>query len=476
MKMSRFDWAHILKQILVPLLILILVLIQASIYGMIYPPRIDYTDYDDAFLFLILAAFVYLLILIFQRSIQKSIARIFLQVGWAIVLVIAIHTVLIQFFDRSYPYNRDTLTALFTMLHENTNLLIVISVIFSSIGVYYWVVDIGVRERRFHSVVSAMPVGVAVLDKKGRVILHNDGLSKLLGIKNDEIQNALLSDLFKLEYQVLASEMGESSGPIQLDVLLESEYGQKKYLSVDIVTNKDRIGRTIGQIVVVSDVTIRRRAEEEREQQRRVIELYASLLSHDIGNDLQAILGYIESVSMLLREDPDRAEKMLNSAEAASLRMANLVRTFQNDTTPSHIYIDEMLKEVAERAEAVSMNLTVDLDISSEISTYRSPGGSLLPIAFENLLRNSAQHAGPRPRVVIRAGKENDDLVIRLTDNGPGIPQELHKNIFNRSNPRREGGMGLYLAKQIIIACDGHIEMEPNGPGATFKITLPLIE
>ncbi len=475
---SQNDWKRIILRWIVPIILPVLVVIQSIIYFSIYETRLGYSDYGDALLFVILSGFVYSLIVLFQRSIQQPIARLSLQIGWSSIFIITVHTALIQFVDRNRAFNEnDILVSFFTMVHEETNLFVAVGIILSTIGVYYWVRDIGIRERRFNSVVAAMPLGVAVIDLEGEILLHNEWLTRILEAQKKDLTGSRLFDLFNMDDLVLNSDMGiEPYGPIQLDIAFESESSPRKYLSVDIVANRDSTGRTVGHIVVVSDNTTRRQAEEEREQQRRVIELYTSLLSHDIGNDLQAVLGYIESASMVLKGNPDAAEKMLSSAEAAGFRMANLVRTFNNEASPSHIQIGDMLNDLAKDAEAINMNLTVHVDISPSVASLRSPGGTLLPIAFENLLRNSAQHAGKQPKVIIRAIKENNALVIRVTDNGPGIPKDLHKSIFYRSDPKKERGLGLYLAKQIITACDGNIELEPSDSGATFKITLPIVE
>lgn len=465
------------RQWIVPIIIPPLLLLQTAIYLNIYQIRPE-PDYVNGFLYLAMVVLVYGLVLFFQRSIQKPLPRFTLQLGWMLLLFIAMHTALIQFADRNFPYVPDSpLVVFFAAFHESTNVIIALGVMLSVIGVYSWVMDFSARERRFYSVVAAMPVGVAVINLKGRIILHNEGLASILGLADEEIDGSRLSDLFNMEDQVLKSQMGpEPYGPIQLDIVFERDGLPRKYLSVDIVANKDKTGNTIGHIFVVSDITARRMAEEEREQQRRVISLYASLLSHDIGNDLQAVLGYLEGTSMLLKEDAATAERMLKSAEAAGQRMANLVRTFRAESSPSHILVVEMLRQVAKVAETVSMGMTVHVEAEQSTITLKSPGGTLLPIAFENLLRNAGQHAGRTPTVTIRTARENNRLVVTVADDGPGIPVEMRRFLFNRSDPKKETGLGLYLTKQIVTACGGNIELDPDGSGATFKIDLPIVE
>lgn len=445
------------------------------LYYSLYQPRSP--DTLDAIVDFSISGVIFILILLFQRSIEKDSARIPLQVGWGIIIIMGVHAGLINLVDLAAPYNANMLTAFIQFAQDNLVLILAGGLFIAAIGIYNWMSDISARERRFHSVVAAMPVGVAVIDADGRVTLHNEGLSQILNLESAQIQDAMISDLLLTDIQSVLEDNGSRLDvPLELDVTLDRDDGLKTYLAVSFVSNRERDGRISGHIVVVSDVTMRRRTAEEREQQRRVIDLYASLMSHDIGNDLQAVLGYVESTLLLLKTDEAKAAEMLESAQAAALRMTNLIKTFKSDVTPSSVDIVPMLKEVASQAERVSLGMQVQVHVESGAVHLKSPGGSLLPIAMDNLLRNAAEHAGNDAEVNIRVLVENGNLMIVVADNGPGIPEAKRKSLFIRSDPDGEGGLGLYLTRQIIIACGGTIELESSEAGATFRIALPLTE
>ncbi len=476
---NSISWRSVARQAIVPMIILIIVIVQSIIYFSLYQPRLGNADYNDAIVDFAISGVLFVLILVFQRSIEKRSARIPLQVGWGIIIIMAVHAGLINLVDIAQPFNENYLTMYIQLAQDNLALIMAEGLFISVIGIYNWISDISARERRFHSVVAAMPVGVAVLDADGKVTLHNQGLSQILNLDSSQIDDVMMSDLLLADVQSVLDDNGSSSdGPKELDVTLDREDGSKTYLAVSFVSNRERDGRISGHIVVVSDVTMRRKTTEEREQQRRVIDLYASLLSHDIGNDLQAVLGYVESSLMLLKTDGTKATEMLESAQAAALRMTNLIKTFKSDVRPSHVDIVPMLKEVASQAERVSRGLKVKVHVESDAANLRSPGGTLLPIAMDNLLRNAAEHAGGDTIVDIRVFVENGELAIVVSDNGPGIPEEKIQSLFMRGDPDGEGGLGLYLTKQIVTACGGTIALETKepGPGATFLITLPLAE
>jgi two-component system sensor histidine kinase QseC len=179
---------------------------------------------------------------------------------------------------------------------------------------------------------------------------------------------------------------------------------------------------------------------------------------------------------MLVDEDMVRAMTMLNTAEAAGVRMSNLIRTFRVEQTPSHISIVRMIREVSEQAEKATLGMNVSLNSDADTEGLRSAGGFLLPIAIDNILRNAAQHAGENPEVTINVLRADDDLIIHISDDGPGIPEDKLAKVFSRGSLSSDGGLGLYLTKQIVLACGGSITLDETSLGAAFRIILPVIE
>lgn len=477
MNSSRRDLGKYVRQYSIPLLIPIIAFAMTAAYFASFEFREGYVDVDDAVVEFAIASIIFFMSIILQRSIEKPSARAPMQLGWIIVFVGVYHTGLIQIVDLSYPLSATVLSIAAVGIQTNIALIFGSGAVLILVGVYNWITDISARQRRFHSIVEAMPVGVAAMDLGGRVVLHNEGLAQILNVKDDKIQNANLEDLLNTDISLPKGDLEQNSGQIiTSDILYKEGHADWKFLTLSIVADRNEDEKVTGYIAVISDITSRVRTEEEREQQRRVIEFYTSLLSHDIGNDLQAVLGYIEAAQMLALENPDTALAMLNSALAAGSRMTNLIRTFNIDTAPSHIQIAPMLEEVAVRAERASMGLKVEVECSPDAMNLRSPGGSLLPIAIENLLRNAVQHAGDNPMVIVSLSKKNDKAIIRLADTGPGIPKDKQKSLFHRGGPGRDNGLGLYLTKQILVACGGAIELEDSSSGAVFIIELPASE
>ncbi len=95
-----------------------------------------------------------------------------------------------------------------------------------------------------------------------------------------------------------------------------------------------------------------------------------------------------------------------------------------------------------------------------------------------NLLRNAAEAGATRVRVRVRA--DGDMLAIELADNGPGLPQVVRANLFRPfTSTHRAGGsgLGLVIARDLMLAHGGDIGLVDTGPGGTtFRLTLKLTE
>jgi signal transduction histidine kinase len=211
-----------------------------------------------------------------------------------------------------------------------------------------------------------------------------------------------------------------------------------------------------------------------REQQNRVIQLYNSLMTHDAGNDLQAVLGYIEAALMTPEGCSSETIRLLEAAEAATLRMAGLIKAFKPDEFESEQALVPLLRNIAIQAEKADLQLKTKFYAQPGTENLKVAGATLLQIALSNLLRNTAKYSGDSPVAEITIFRNNENLVVTMSDRGPGIPEGITASIFERGGSNEEHGLGLYLTKQIIKACSGTIEFVDTPIGATFRIILPI--
>lgn len=215
--------------------------------------------------------------------------------------------------------------------------------------------------------------------------------------------------------------------------------------------------------------------EQYREQQHKIIELYTSLMSHDAGNDLQAILGYIEAALKVPDGCSPKTFEFLEAAQASALRMTSLIKAFKPEVSDAENRLISILEMSALQAEKAHIGLTINIEAQDETRDIEVGGGSILQMAFANLFRNSAEYAGQNPTVAINVSKDDSNAIITVSDKGPGIKEEFRSKIFERGGFEDGHGFGLYLTRQIVAACGGTIELLDSEIGAEFRIIIPYI-
>ena len=214
------------------------------------------------------------------------------------------------------------------------------------------------------------------------------------------------------------------------------------------------------------------------EQRQRELEVYTSVLTHDLGNDMQIVRGHIELLNQTLKLPPDK-ESYLTTSIAVSERMSRVIKLFSVVGRSSEYNFLETVQLMADRAKHANSAAKVSLQIEPEIQSAEIRPGILLPLVLENLLRNTADYVGESAVVTIRLGLVEKHLIITYRDNGPGIDPSIRNKIFQKGvTTKGEGkGLGLYLSKRIVESYGGTIELldEKERKGAAFLINVPVL-
>jgi K+-sensing histidine kinase KdpD len=219
---------------------------------------------------------------------------------------------------------------------------------------------------------------------------------------------------------------------------------------------------------------------------RRSDELKTALLrsvSHDLRTPLTAIIAAgaaLDSPSVTAEEQHELSAAVVSEGERLSRLVENLIdvsRLESGSAEPRREPVD--LVGVFEAArESVGLDgEAVKLGVDPELPPLVADPVQL-ERAFANLFENGARHGAGRP-VLVRARESGGRLVVRVVDQGPGIPEVERERIFEPFY-RREGsgqgfGLGLAIAKGFVEASGGEIAVESvPGQGSTFVVSFPL--
>ncbi|MCS7131099.1 MAG: HAMP domain-containing histidine kinase, partial [Archaeoglobaceae archaeon] len=134
------------------------------------------------------------------------------------------------------------------------------------------------------------------------------------------------------------------------------------------------------------------------------------------------------------------------------------------------------LVNVAEFVKSVVEKYKGEASFKVELEELYVEANEALKSAIENVVNNAIIHGQVSPlEITIRVFKEGNDCVVRIADNGVGIPDELKEVVFESGYSRKGGGLGLFLVRKIVEMFKGSVRLYDNKPrGVVFEIRLPM--
>jgi two-component system, NtrC family, C4-dicarboxylate transport sensor histidine kinase DctB len=215
----------------------------------------------------------------------------------------------------------------------------------------------------------------------------------------------------------------------------------------------------------------------------------AAGMTHELNQPLAAIRAFADNARTFLeRGQPEQAASNLGHIGDASARMGAIISQLKGfarkDETVGPVDFGRAVRSSTFLLESESKrrNVAVEIDTGTEQLTVAGDTVRIEQVLI-NLLRNAldAVEGTPQPRVSIVLSREGGDGVARISDSGPGIPQEVAAHLFEpffTTKPAGQGlGLGLAISSSIVQAMNGRLTARNlDGGGAQFELRLPLIK
>lgn len=267
-------------------------------------------------------------------------------------------------------------------------------------------------------------------------------------------------------------------------ILKQAINGVSLYQPFLLVSNVGVIGGVLGVIVGYFHVTARQRAREyavardRLAEQKHQLVFLNRLLRHDIRNDVNVIQGYADLLSDVYPDEPHLEPIRRKSKEIEELTvLAGDLSETATDTPTKEVRLAPMIEEAISHVRDSFPDATVSLE--DEIPhALTVQANEMLAAVFQNLLRNAIQHNDkPIPTVAVRVDSMPDSVRVRITDNGPGIPETVKHALFQpgEKGPESTGtGLGLYLVESLVSNYDGDVWLsDAEDGGTTVTVEIP---
>lgn len=330
-----------------------------------------------------------------------------------------------------------------------------------------------------------------ICDADSNVLFSNRAARNILGIRPDNpIRYALQEGKLEAENIHRTIEVLESRGNRTDELYFRNQAGDKLAFEAKCRITRNKHHEP-SKIIVLRDITARKRLERQlyRSEKLATLGQLISGVAHELNNPLAAILGFAELCRDTEQSRP-QLEENLEVIEREARRTGHIVdnllnfsRQRQNQRTvvDVHELLERCFKLLAYNFRNTGITISRDYDTTLphiKIDEYQ------MQQVFMNLIVNSAQALNEseteQPEITVRTHPTRNDkqMVVEISDNGPGIPKEHRHQIFQpffTTKPDGEGtGLGLPVSLGIVKEHGGTIlHSRPRNSGACFKIILP---
>ncbi|TXT54391.1 MAG: putative Histidine kinase [Candidatus Thorarchaeota archaeon] len=338
-------------------------------------------------------------------------------------------------------------------------------------------------EERFRAVFERAGIGMAITSLENHFMHTNRALQDMLGYTEMNLVNMPLSDVthpedFILDEILLREIQLGSNDMYQLEkrfVRSDSEIMWAR-VTASVVRGKD--GDAEFAIQMIEDITDYKRSERELRTASERSRLFLDIMSHDIRNQMQIILGRVSLVNEMV--DNHVFEAMLEEAMTSVELCEAIIRKTQSTESLSEIPLKprDLVEALQKNYEVFSERYPdVVFYFDTKLKKATVMADKYLDHLIENLVENAVIH-NPRENKVVWISLEKSAMgyLFAIEDNGVGIPESARVGLFDMK--LRIGGVGLHQSKQIVEKYSGRIEpmervRDHPSRGTRFEVWLP---
>jgi two-component system NtrC family sensor kinase len=329
--------------------------------------------------------------------------------------------------------------------------------------------------QKLDNIVEHIEDGVIILDEKSNLLLINPAARRSFGLwQDDEIKGKSINEvLTHPDVKLLLSQGIDNPLPHN-----EINFEDGRVLSAQCTSIPH-----IGLAITMQDITYLKQIDRLKNE-------FVHTVSHDLRSPLTAILGYVD---LLDRVGPvnDQQREFIHRVQNSVQNITSLVNDLLElgrieagfDTQREVVSLDGILRFALETlgGQISEKKLILHVDLPVDMPPVRGNPIRLRQMV-DNLIGNAIKYTPEGGEITIAVEVQKDQDILRISDNGPGIPPSDQPHIFEKfyraSNvPKGVGGSGLGLAivKSIIDNHQGRIWVDSLlGQGTTFTVVLPV--
>lgn len=357
------------------------------------------------------------------------------------------------------------------------------------------------NEVRWQAILDTARDAIICIDRGAQITLFNRAAEVIFGYTAAEVldQNVrmLMPPPYQAEHDGYLAAYHATGVPQAIGRIREVQARRKdgEVFPIELSVSEARVGDQVLYSAIVRDMSDRRAMEVELAEARRLSEQRERLadigaitarIVHDLGNPLAGLSMQAQLIQRRVTRSPDRpssdlaapAERIVSEVR----RLDGLIKDFldfarQQRLDLKVVALPPLLQRVVDLWQPVAeaRAITLALDVAADVPSLVADEDKIRRV-LDNLVKNAVEAIDQGPgRVEVSARRSDEERVrIAVSDTGPGVPESVEMFRLFETTKRNGSGLGLSIAKQIVVAHGGHIGFERRTPhGSTFYVDLP---
>jgi signal transduction histidine kinase len=327
--------------------------------------------------------------------------------------------------------------------------------------------------------------GILLFTGDGRAVLVSEAARRFLPVEGGSILGLQVREIFDRS-TVLGRTLREAFDAginlVQEEILTET--GKRIQASLDFI-HDDETHQGLGALITLHDLESAEEIESELELSRRMAAIgrLTSGVGHEVKNPINAIVVHLELLKSKLGNSSAPAVRHLEVIDAEIHRLDRVVQMLVDFTRPVELQlreqdlrsvIDDVLALAAAELSTHNITLVSQMPANPLLANFDA---DLLKQAALNVIQNGAQSMPEGGTLEVILGEDRKFAVLRISDQGSGIADEIKGKIFDLYFTTKSGGSGIGLAMtyRILQLHHGSIEVQSKpGRGTEFLLRIPL--
>lgn len=335
--------------------------------------------------------------------------------------------------------------------------------------------------------------GVSQIDYKGSYIYLNESYASTCGYNSKQLvgenwRKTIHPDDHEMMHDAYMAMFDH--GQVTVEPRGVRKNGTIFYKRITMIARYANNGEFIGHHCFMSDISDRKKAEEEILNSNSELEEFAYRTSHDLRSPIISSVRLLSMAEQAIHDkNNDIALMSLSHAQTSLQKLDTLIKdilalteTKNKEEEPKNINIDVLVNDALEKMEHMEGFERLDIQTEFQFKDNFCAKETRFNMILENLISNAIKYQDPKkenPYIKISTKNTNGVFIFEVKDNGLGVPKDQQDKLFTmfkRFHPKVAfgSGLGLYLMKKSADVLNGEISFHDHGDGSTFRLSIPL--